>query len=267
MSTQTTGIDSSTVAADSAPAPAPAQAKEYITYSKGVQTDTQTDSATSADEDDIRLRSRRRSSRRDHISDEEIRASLRKEIEDELRATQDGESAVLDGPPRQRFPLRTLNDNELTALTGSDNFAYFVERSSKVIERALDEEYDLLADYTRTSALTADDDEAPYSRNKKAHSLRETLQLFSDRHSRRRMVSDIQFSPHFNELLLTAYTKNPSAAQRIAWTSSSVECTRSIPTRVCLHLRQRCPLRTFLTLSPKPRHRRLLFWSDMSLGH
>ena len=118
---------------------------------------------------------------------------------------------MLDGPPRQRFPLRTLNDNELTALTGSDNFAYFVERSSKVIERALDEEYDLLADYTRTSALTADDDEAPYSRNKKAHSLRETLQLFSDRHSRRRMVSDIQFSPHFNELLLTAYTKNPSA--------------------------------------------------------
>ena len=183
--------------------------KEYITYTKGVQTDEYLDNGTSPrddDEDDVRLRSRRRSSRHD----EEIRASLRKEIEEELRETQAGEAT--NGTKDQRFPLRVLNDNELTAVTASTDFQSFVERSSRVIERALDEEYDLLADYTRASALNEEDDDTPYTRSsKKAHSLRENLQLFSDRHSRRRMISDIHFSPHFNELLLTSYTKNASA--------------------------------------------------------
>jgi dynein intermediate chain len=112
--------------------------------------------------------------------------------------------------------LRTLNNNELNAVVASTDFVSFVERSSKVIERALDidDDYDLLADYTRTSTLDDDDDDnaTPYSRTgKKSHSLRESFQLFSDRYTRRRIVSDIQFSPHFNELLLSSYTKNPSA--------------------------------------------------------
>ncbi len=212
--TQTTGVDSSSAATDSnAVEPTPAGRKEYIMYTKGVQTDPSTDAVISADdEDDVRFRSRRRSSRRDQDGDEEIRASLRTEIEEELRATQNGVSAIEHGTRRQRFPLRTLDDNELNAVTGSTAFVSFVERSSRVIERALDEEYDLLADYTGASALTADQGETSYTRgSKKAYSLQETLQLFSDRYSRRRMISDIQFSPHFNELLLTAYTKNPSA--------------------------------------------------------
>lgn len=197
------------------PPPAAPASKEYITYTKGVQTDSYLDDSATpegSEEDDVRRRSRRRSSRRDLEKEAEIRTNLRKEIEDELRATQDGEPGTELNGHKQRFPLRILSDNELTAVTASTEFVSFVERSSKVIERALDEEYDLLADYTRAAALNEDDGDTPYARSsKKAHSLRETLQLFSDRHSRRRMISDIQFSPHFNELLLTSYTKNPSA--------------------------------------------------------
>lgn len=188
--------------------------REYISYAKGVQTEPYLDASTSQEDDmddDIQFRSKKRTSRRELERDEEIRASLRREIEEELKATQNGSStSSLPDAAQQRFPLRTLTDKELNAMTGSDNFRSFVERSTQVIERALDEDYDLLADYTKRAALEDEDD--TYDRgSKKAYSLRETLQLQSDRYTRRRMVSDIQFSPHFNELLLTSYTKNPSA--------------------------------------------------------
>lgn len=195
--------------------------KEYITYTKGIQTEPYLEepSRSQDDEEDeeLSLRQRRRLSRRDQEKDEEIRQALRKEIEEELRATLNREStATLSTVNHQhRFPLRTLTNNELNAVVASTEFVSFVERSSKVIERALDvdDDYDLLADYTRTSTLDDDEDDAtPYSRTgKKSHSIRESFQLFSDRYTRRRIVSDIQFSPHFNELLLSSYTKNPSA--------------------------------------------------------
>jgi dynein intermediate chain, cytosolic len=215
MGTQTLENESETTPSTvvNAPAGLPTP-KEYITYTKGVQTDfsDNEDDLKDSDEDDVRRRSRRRSSARDPEKEEEIRISLRKEIEDEIRAAQSGRLDIEMNGQRQRFPLRTLNDNELQAVTASTEFVSFVERSSKVIERALDEEYDLLADYTRATTLNEDVDDAPFARaSKKAHSLRESLQLFSDKHSRRRMISDIQFSPHFQELLLTSYTKNPSA--------------------------------------------------------
>ena len=191
--------------------------REFITYNKAVQTEPYDDASTGAREqaeDEITPPSRKRLSRREQERDEGIRASLRKEIEEEVRATQNGLSTSTPAPTaQQRYPLRTLTSDELNAVTVSTDFVSFVERSSKVIERALDEDYDLLADYTLADRLhDSDEDTTPYSRtSKKSHSLRQTLQLYSERYSRKRMVSDIQFSPHFPELLLTSYTKNPSA--------------------------------------------------------
>ena len=223
IATQTESSDTSYPIYVDASAHEPARPKkEYITYTKGVQTEPYLEKLIQpkehSDEDEPSFRQRRRSSRRDQEKEEEIRQALRKEIEDELRATLNREAAApaLSQDKQQlRFPLRTLTNNELNAVAASTEFISFVERSSKVIERALDiDEYDLLADYTRTSALDDDDDDdvTPYSRTgKKSHSLRESFQLFSDRYTRRRIVSDIQFSPHFNELLLSSYTKNPSA--------------------------------------------------------
>lgn len=219
ISTQTDSSPTSIPVYEDHPASEPAAPKrEYITYTKGVQTEPYVDDTTksqSTSDDELPVRSRKRLSRRDLERDEEIRVSLRKEIEDELRATLNREPTTsLSTSSQQRFPLRTLTNTELNAVVASSEFVSFVERSSKVIERALDldDEYDLLTDYTRTSTLDDSDDDMNYARsNKKFHSLRESFQLFSDRHSRRRIVSDIQFSPHFNELLLSSYTKNPSA--------------------------------------------------------
>jgi dynein intermediate chain len=190
--------------------------REYITYSKGIQTEDTADAGIETDaerENDLPVRSRR-NTRRETERDEEIRARLRKEIEEEIRATQSGNLTDTSTPAaQQRLPLRPLTSTEVNAVTASDDFVSFLERSTKVIERALDEDYDLLADYTRTAALNdSDDDDSPYSRtSKKSHSLREVHQLYSERHTRRRMISDLQFSPHFPELLLSSHTKNSSA--------------------------------------------------------
>ncbi|EXJ88592.1 hypothetical protein A1O1_05522 [Capronia coronata CBS 617.96] len=222
-STQTEPTDASfPIYADAAAHERAPPKKEYITYSKGVQTEPYTDNIDIQDGagDDVvdsPARARKQPSRRGEEKDEEIRETLRREIEEEIKATFNRETdASASIQSRQRFPLRNLTNNELNAVVASPDFVAFVERSSKVIERALDldDEYDVLADYTRTSTLDDDDEDTdgPYSRTgKKSHSLRETMQLFSDRHTRRRIVSDIQFSPHFNELLLSSYTKNPSA--------------------------------------------------------
>lgn len=210
ISTQTAGTDTSVDIKEEVTAP-PVQKPEpeYITYSKGVQTEPVNDAGVGTEDDlsdEISTRGRRRSSRKQREVEEEIRANLRREIEDELRATQNGSSATLPSA-QQRFPLRQLNANEISAVTSSNDFQAFIERSSKVIERALDEEFDLLTDYTRAAAIDTEDD----YHSKTSQSLRETLQLYSATHSKRRMITDLSFSPHFPELLLTSYTKNASA--------------------------------------------------------
>lgn len=209
ISTQTEPADDTEPPREIVTAP-PVQvpAREYITYSKAVQTDPVADVGvgTNGDfEDEEHTRPRRRSSRKQKEQDEEIRASLRREIEEEIRATQGDPSIPVSS--QQRFPLRQLNSNELNAVTSSPDFQSFIESTSRYIDRWLDEEYDILRDYSRAAIVDTEEDYA----SKTSQSLREVLQLYSATHSRRRMVTDLNFSPHDPELLLTSYTKNSSA--------------------------------------------------------
>lgn len=175
---------------------------EIQTYSKGVQTteiwtDTKDlEGDLEADGEDEGGVSRHKS-RRERQRDEEIREKLRKEIEEELKATQDltGDGPVTNGS-QARYPLRHLSDDELNAVTSSNEFLDFVERSSKVIERALDEEYDVLADYALgVEAEDGDDDEYGAGRGKKSRTIREVCQFWDEKWTKRRMITDIQFSP------------------------------------------------------------------------
>lgn len=159
----------------------------------------------------------KRLSRRERDREEELRQNIRKEIEEELKATRD---LVIDGPLKSNgqetanFPARSLTTEELNAVTSSDDFMDFVERSSKVIERALDEEYDILADYALSGAngVGDDDDEYGTSRGSKGRRrVKQIAQFYDERWSRKRMISAMNFSPKFPELVLAAYTKNPSA--------------------------------------------------------
>lgn len=188
---------------------------EVISYSKGVQTTDQTAGDSDEAEDNGAIerspsRRRRKLSQRERQleDEEEIRQRLRLEIEEELRVVQLHESAD-PNPDRLRFPVRALAPEELNAVTSSNDFLDFVERSSKVIERALDEEYDVLADYALHSREADDDDEYVGRRGRR---VKEVAQFdLQDSMGKKRMISDIDFSPKFPELLCTAYTKSPSA--------------------------------------------------------
>ena len=121
----------------------------------------------------------------------------------------------LNGPAVNRsrldavYPNRVLKTNERDNLTSSAPFEAFIQKSSKVIERALEQDYDLLADYSLEDRLDhQDEDDLEDPR-----SLRQVTQFYDERWSRRRMVSDIDFSPKFPELCLASYTKNPTAPQ------------------------------------------------------
>lgn len=189
----------------------PFEAKpEYITYSKGVQTSEPLNEICAAESDveertQSPARRRRKLSQRERdLEEENIRQRLRLEIEEELKALQ------LEGKvneDKERFPTRSLAPEELNAVTSSNDFLDFVDRSSKVIERALDEEYDLLADYGLQSRALANDDDDYVGR--KGRRVKEVAQFdLSDTMGRGRMISSIDFSPKFPELLCTTYTKS-----------------------------------------------------------
>jgi dynein intermediate chain, cytosolic len=200
-------------------APNTAPHREYITYSKGVQTEsTSVGDLEEHEELEVELDpvGKKRQNQDEERRSEEIRASLRKEIEDELRAIADSTSTNMPPAAQQRYPLRTLTSDEMNSVTASNDFLSFVERSSKVIERALDDDYDLLADYTVSNTHEddlSDEESFFYSRpSRKSHALKQTQQFFDSSQSRRREISDLQFSPHFGELLLSSHTKNSAAA-------------------------------------------------------
>lgn len=203
----------------------PSPVQEVFSYSKGVQTleewsrpRSRSQSVGFSDTEGARSTStsRKRLSRRERDREEELRENLRKEIEEELKATRE---LVTDGPLDSsssiaaNFPARALTSEELKAVTSSEDFMDFVERSSKVIERALDQEYDVLADYTGSgiNGIEDDEDELGNNRGKGRRRIRQVVQFYDERWSKKRMVSALNFSPKFPELVLAAYTKNPSA--------------------------------------------------------
>ena len=140
----------------------------------------------------------KRHSRREREREEELRQNLRREIEEELKAVKD---LSIDGPlptGPSKYPARGLTEEEITAVTGSDDFLEFVERSSKAIEKALDQDYDVLADYALDGAdgLDGDEDEG-YGRSKgrKGRRIKQVAQFYDERWNKKRMMSDLNFSP------------------------------------------------------------------------
>ncbi|KAK5126916.1 hypothetical protein LTR85_008274 [Meristemomyces frigidus] len=192
---------------------------EVITYSKGVQTsdawqspqdeveDGEEDSATRSPS---RRRRRHLSERERELEEEEIRQRLRVEIEEELRALKLDNKVEAD---KERFPARALAPEELNAVTSSNDFLDFIERSSKVIERALDEEYDVLADYALQHRSAEDDDaDAANYIGRKGRRIKEIASFdLTDQMGKKRMISALDFSPKFPELLCTAYTKSQAS--------------------------------------------------------
>ncbi|KAI2628325.1 cytoplasmic dynein-like protein 1 intermediate chain 2 [Xylaria nigripes] len=205
----------------------PSPVKEIYSYSKGVQTAEEWSLPTSRprafselEDDDLPAPGSspsKRWSRWGRGREEELRQNIRREIEEELQAAHE---LVADGVLQPNvlattnFPARALTAEELDAVTASEEFVDFVERSTKVIERALDmgNEYDILTDYSLQAHDIEDEDEqAGNTGGKGRRRVKEVVQFYDERWSKKRMVSSIDFSPKFPELVLASYTKNPSA--------------------------------------------------------
>jgi dynein intermediate chain len=186
----------------------PKRETEVITYSKGVQADidwsprkTRGAGESGSERDDSPTRSPRtpkRMSRRQKERDEEIRLQLKKEIEDEIKAAQKvAEAGEVQTASGENYPFKTLSNEELTAVENSGDFIDFVERSTKVLERALDQQldYDILADYALGGASVDDEDEGyGSSGGKKGRRIKEIAQFWDERWSKKRMISDLGFS-------------------------------------------------------------------------
>ncbi|EJP70500.1 WD domain-containing protein [Beauveria bassiana ARSEF 2860] len=203
----------------------PSPVKEIFSYNKGVQT---TDGWTSparprsqslqSDQDDVSgsmTSPSKKLSRRERDREEELRQKIRDEVEEELRATRE---RLADGAEAQQssatnYPIRELTSEELGAVTRSDEFVEFLEQSTKVIERAIDQEtYDILTDYSlQGKDLDKEDDETGNTGGRGQTRIKQVAQFYDERWSKKRMISSIDFSPKFSELLLASYTKNPTA--------------------------------------------------------
>ncbi|KAL3964015.1 hypothetical protein ACCO45_001019 [Purpureocillium lilacinum] len=205
----------------------PSPVKEVFSYSKGVQTTDDWSStptrpraqSIASDGDDYSGTTstpNKKLSRRERDREEELRQKIRDEVEQELRATKE---LLADGlAPAQpssatNWPSRDLTTEELEAVTRSEEFVEFLEQSTKVIERAIDQEtYDILTDYAlQGKDLDDEDEESGNTGGRGVHRIKEVAQFFDDRWSKKRMISSIEFSPKFSELLLASYTKNPTA--------------------------------------------------------
>jgi dynein intermediate chain len=197
----------------------PSPVKEVFSYSKGVQTAEEwfntprSQALPLSDDEEATSTPNKRLSRRTREREEELRQNLRKEIEDELRAAKElANDGVLRSATAANFPARELTTEELRAVTASEDFMDFVDKSTKVIEKALDQEYDILTAYTLQSHdIDDEDDQSGNVGGRGRRKVKEVAQFYDERWSKNRMISAIDFSPKFGELLLAAYTKNPSA--------------------------------------------------------
>jgi hypothetical protein len=165
--------------------------KQTITYNKGVQTSGTWADDFSRDDQALDVPYTRE---RDETRADRLRDQLRREIEQEILIAQSAQLAK-DEEARHSAAraAQSFNDQQATEVLFSNEFADFLDRSSKVAERALEEDYDVLADYRITQKFDLDQD--TLGLGKTGHGIRELAQYYDDRWSKKRMITDLDFSP------------------------------------------------------------------------
>ncbi|KAJ1801157.1 hypothetical protein LPJ59_000514 [Coemansia sp. RSA 2399] len=163
--------------------------KEKIVYNKEVQTAESVDAADTGllTEEEI---GRRVKEIRD--KDEKIRAA-----KEEERVRREAEAKAKESETKR------LTDDQRVRILESGDFASFVGQKSRIMERAIDEDYDFMVDYTLASAKDAEDGGG--------EKLELKLAFHDDKVSRNRSVMDLAWSGRFPELVAAAYNRNPMA--------------------------------------------------------
>ncbi|KAN0088532.1 WD40-repeat-containing domain protein [Tylopilus felleus] len=162
--------------------------RERVIYNKEVQTTAVEPEAPSFSEQDIRqqiLRERER--------EEADRLARERELEEE--------SVQLEKEIEQE--IRDLTEEERASILTAPEFLDFVEQSSKIVQRALNDGYDYIRDYTVGTETNGDDSEGKR--------VKRICAFYDERYGKNRSITDVDWSPKYPELSVASYNKNPAA--------------------------------------------------------
>ncbi|KAJ2659929.1 hypothetical protein IWW48_003224 [Coemansia sp. RSA 1200] len=168
--------------------------REKIVYNKEVQTAESGDATKGVavvPEEEIERRVREMRDK-----DEKRRAAR----EEEERARRAAEAA-------KEKETKRLTEEQRAGILENGDFATFVDQKSRIMERALDEEFDFMVDYTLAAGANAGAgvDGSSGERLELAHAFHD------DKVTRNRSVMDVAWSSRFPELVAAAYNRNPMA--------------------------------------------------------
>jgi len=114
-----------------------------------------------------------------------------------LPAPEDVQAPEEELPP----PVPELTEDEKTAIMKTDDFAKFLDRTTRVVERAMSENVDIFLDYTGTE----ENEEGGLSEGEK---LKLSRQFFDERWSKYRTVTCMDWSVQHPELMVASYGNN-----------------------------------------------------------
>ncbi|GFT27359.1 cytoplasmic dynein 1 intermediate chain 2 [Nephila pilipes] len=118
-----------------------------------------------------------------------------------VRPAQDTAVTTVAEPKKEEKKFRELSEEEKKQIMLREDFHQFFDRASRIIERALYEDLDILIDYTGTREEQEGDDKSGIKL-----SLNRTF--FDDRWSKNRTVTSFDWSSQFPELLVASYNNN-----------------------------------------------------------
>ncbi|GLB41702.1 putative dynein intermediate chain [Lyophyllum shimeji] len=160
--------------------------KERVSYNKEVQTAAIETESPADYEEELRQRIQR------EREIEAERLARDKELEEE--------SVKLDLEIEQE--IRELSEEERASILAAPEFLDFVEQSSKIVQRALNDGYDYIRDYTIGAESGGDDSEGRVKR---------VCEFYDERYGKNRSITDVDWSPKYPELSVASYNKNPAA--------------------------------------------------------
>ncbi|KAG6854015.1 hypothetical protein C0991_011502 [Blastosporella zonata] len=125
-----------------------------------------------------------------------IETERSEDYEDDLR------QRILKEQDIEKERLAQLSEEERAGILAAPEFIDFVEQSSKIVQRALNDGYDYIRDYTIGAESGGDDSEGRVKR---------VCEFYDERYGKNRSITDVDWSPKYPELSVASYNKNPAA--------------------------------------------------------
>ncbi|KAF7356841.1 WD-REPEATS-REGION domain-containing protein [Mycena venus] len=132
---------------------------------------------------------------------------------------QEEELAKLDREIEEE--VRELTEEERVAFLADPEVQNFIDDSTKIFHRVLNDRYNYMSDYTQGTETGGSDDS-------EGRRVKRVCEFWSERYGKNRSITDVDWSPKFPELTVASYNKNHAALNEPAgivavWNTHSVE--------------------------------------------